>query len=234
MGKENHPDPHFQQFDSLCLNLTAALDSIDRFRSRFFPPEISGLSKDLLPFRASLEQSRQEIRKMTVLAELSEPLDIIDESIGLVLDTLEAIFTSSTKDFQETVFQVMRSFRKICRIQEKLYPIRLVSPYLNRFFLESAVHDQAERFDPKPQEGFLVGLNYFGSKDKDYARGAMSIYVPEWYDTAIEWPLVVALHGGFGHGRDFIWTCFVKPEAGDSFFCPLPQGTPRGLFSILK
>ena len=32
------------------------------------------------------------------------------------------------------------------------------------------------------------------------------MYVPEYYDAARSWPLVVALHGGSGHGRDFLWT----------------------------
>ena len=30
--------------------------------------------------------------------------------------------------------------------------------------------------------------------------------MPEYYDAASRWPLIVALHGGSGHGRGFIWT----------------------------
>jgi phospholipase/carboxylesterase len=37
-------------------------------------------------------------------------------------------------------------------------------------------------------------------------RGGFSLYVPERYDGAEAWPLVVALHGGSGQGRDFLWT----------------------------
>jgi phospholipase/carboxylesterase len=37
-------------------------------------------------------------------------------------------------------------------------------------------------------------------------RGGFSLYVPEYYDAETEWPLVVALHGGSGHGRDFLWS----------------------------
>ncbi|MEJ2133601.1 MAG: PHB depolymerase family esterase, partial [Gammaproteobacteria bacterium] len=37
-------------------------------------------------------------------------------------------------------------------------------------------------------------------------RGGFSLYVPEYWDSAKRWPLVVALHGGSGHGRDFLWT----------------------------
>ena len=32
------------------------------------------------------------------------------------------------------------------------------------------------------------------------------MYVPEYYDEGTPCPLIVALHGGSGHGRDFLWT----------------------------
>ena len=37
-------------------------------------------------------------------------------------------------------------------------------------------------------------------------RGAFSLYVPEWYDAARAWPLVVAMHGGSGNGGAFLWS----------------------------
>ena len=38
------------------------------------------------------------------------------------------------------------------------------------------------------------------------ARGGFSLYVPEAWDGQASMPLVVALHGGSGHGRDFLWS----------------------------
>jgi len=49
------------------------------------------------------------------------------------------------------------------------------------------------------------GLIHGGVENDYYARGAMSLYVPESYDGTAPLPLVVCLHGGFGHGSDFIW-----------------------------
>ncbi|MGH6998060.1 MAG: hypothetical protein ACREEO_07685, partial [Phenylobacterium sp.] len=37
-------------------------------------------------------------------------------------------------------------------------------------------------------------------------RGAFSLYVPEYYSPDRAWPLVVALHGGSGNGRAFLWS----------------------------
>lgn len=219
-------DPLFKQFDPIYIELTKTMEGISRFQRRFFPPEISRLREDLVPFRDPLKKARQEIRRMTVPAELSEPRNIIDDSIGLVLDTLEAILNASATDFQETVSQVMRSFRKICRAQEKLYPLCLTSPYLNRFFLEPGASDQVEKYDPKPQAKSLVGLHHFGVEEDYYARSTVSLYFPEYYDESKKWPLVIALHGGFGHGRDFIWSWLREARSrGFILICPTSRDT---------
>ncbi len=196
----------YRHFDPICLDLKKALAGVERFQRRLSPFEFSGSKEDLLPLRESLKQARQKVLDTAVPAELSEKTGILNDSASLVLDSLETILNASTADFQETFFQVMRARRKICQAQEKLYPLRLTFPLLNRLFMETEVYDRVDEPDPKPPEGFLVDLNHFGVEDDNYSRGAVSLYVPEYYDNQKKWPVVVALHGGSGHGRDFIWT----------------------------
>lgn len=38
------------------------------------------------------------------------------------------------------------------------------------------------------------------------SRGGFSLYVPEYYSESRAWPLVVALQGGSGNGRAFLWS----------------------------
>jgi phospholipase/carboxylesterase len=38
------------------------------------------------------------------------------------------------------------------------------------------------------------------------SRGGFSLYVPEYYSPDRAWPLVMALHGGSGNGRGFLWS----------------------------
>jgi len=38
------------------------------------------------------------------------------------------------------------------------------------------------------------------------SRGGFSLYVPEYYTPDRAWPLVMALHGGSGNGRNFLWS----------------------------
>ena len=52
-------------------------------------------------------------------------------------------------------------------------------------------------------------------------RGGFSLYVPEWCDATTPRPLVVALHGGSGHGRDFLWS-WLREARGRGFVLLAP------------
>ena len=53
---------------------------------------------------------------------------------------------------------------------------------------------------PAGQTGIFHHHNGPGS------RGGYSLYVPEYYGPDRSWPLVMALHGGSGNGRGFLWS----------------------------
>ena len=198
----DNPDSPENQFDSICKQLIEVLVRFSIFQRQFFPPEFPTLRPDLLSLQMSVKKITGELGQITAPTDQNQPWVVITDVSGLLLDALELILEASPEDMQDVVTRAMRSFRRICRIQEKLYAIRTTSPELNRFFLEPQAHDRA----PKPQHGVPLGLQHVGLENAYYARGALSLYVPESYDETVAWPLVIALHGGFGHGRDFIWT----------------------------
>jgi phospholipase/carboxylesterase len=101
---------------------------------------------------------------------------------------------------------VLASFSAHCRAQERLFPLRLALPPLSRFFAEPAWHARLAELDPEPAPGVTLGLHRGGPDEGALPRGAFSLYVPERCDGKTALPLVVALHGGFGHGHDFVWT----------------------------
>ena len=72
----------------------------------------------------------------------------------------------------------------------------------------------------------LAGHQY----DPD-ARGAVHLYVPESYTDDQALPLIVALHGGSGHGADFLWTWLREAKSrGCILLAPTSQG-PTGMSS---
>ena len=61
--------------------------------------------------------------------------------------------------------------------------------------------------DRRPETGVEgSGLFHVGLEKDSYGRGSVSFYIPDTIPRGERRPLIIALHGGFGHGRDFIWT----------------------------
>jgi phospholipase/carboxylesterase len=98
-----------------------------------------------------------------------------------------------------------RALRHAPRAQEALYPLAAKFPPVNEFFLDPALRTDPEmlaRFAGSSAEnsGIIHDHNEPGS------RGGFSLYVPEYYRESRAWPLVMALHGGSGNGRAFLWS----------------------------
>jgi phospholipase/carboxylesterase len=100
---------------------------------------------------------------------------------------------------------VFRALRDFPRAQEALYPLAAKLPPVSEFFLDPTLREDAgllARLAEPAEEntGILHDHNEPGS------RGGFSLYVPEYYAPDRAWPLVMALHGGSGNGRGFLWS----------------------------
>ena len=101
---------------------------------------------------------------------------------------------------------VFRALRHLPRAQEALYPLARNLPPVSRFFLDPAQRDDEalqKRLAEAPEQA-TTGVIHGGSEPG--ARGGFSLYVPEYYDPGVAWPVVFALHGGSGNGRAFLWS----------------------------
>jgi phospholipase/carboxylesterase len=102
------------------------------------------------------------------------------------------------------VYSILRSMRTFAHALEALYPLHRLPP-VGRYFAERPVHDRLDELDPEPAAGVSVGLHTSGSAQNVGERGGFCLYVPEYYVADRSWPLVVALHGGSGTGREYLW-----------------------------
>jgi phospholipase/carboxylesterase len=100
---------------------------------------------------------------------------------------------------------VVRALRYAPRAQEALYPLAAKLPPVSQFFIDPSLREDADllaRLAAPANEdtGILHDHNVSGN------RGGFSLYVPEYYSPDRPWPLVMALHGGSGNGRGFLWS----------------------------
>ena len=126
--------------------------------------------------------------------------------LGAACDAALGAFAGLRKTLQQSgdVRDVYRALRLLPKGLEALYPLAAVLPPVNRFFLDPSLRSDAAvqaRFLGAPAQDD-TGVMQFGEKE----RGGFWLYVPENYVRDRAWPLVTALHGGSGTGRQFLWS----------------------------
>jgi phospholipase/carboxylesterase len=185
-----------------------ALSALEVAERRLHPPEFPELRRALSLSRERLERALEAFRAAqpddAALRDFHEHF-----AAGATL-TLEALarFVDPGPP-HEAAMRILGALGSHRRAQAVLYPRREVWPAIGRWVLEAPLReaDSARSraiSESAPRRDFEVG--HFEAPAAQADRGGFSLYVPEWWDGASPWPLVVALHGGSGHGREFLWT----------------------------
>ena len=95
-----------------------------------------------------------------------------------------------------------------------LYPVAAMLPPVSRFFLDrDARHDESLLDTLARADAARDDVGILHADNDRGMRGGFSLYVPEYYDPNETYPLIVALHGGSGHGRDFLMTWLVSARS---------------------
>jgi len=212
------------EFDRLCSDLIEALQAFESLQRRFDPGIIPHLCDEIRPVAEQLEHALDRVPP----AAPDSAREALRNAAELTVTSLQLFITSA--GFEESLIAVRKAQRKIGRAQEVLYPVRHTFPVVDRFFIEPPMSGRIDNRDPGAHSNDDVGLMHVGMDDHPYARGSFSLYVPESYHNSESFPLVVALHGGWGHGRDFLWLWL--REARSRRFLLLSPSSQRITWSI--
>lgn len=157
---------------------------------------------------------------MERIGHVDEPLRAARADVSLDADDEDAAHLAAASDAAlaafdgvraafrdgDDLYALFRALRFLPRAQEALYPLAHRLAPVNSFFVAPALRDDAEALatravPPRPGE---TGVMHVGNEPG--SRGGFSLYVPETYSPDRAWPLVIALHGGSGNGRGFLWS----------------------------
>ena len=195
----------------------SALHALEVAFRRIAPTGFEALREGTRPVRERLAAAVPVLLDAEVPDGLSGLRDQLREGAELLLTGLDGAMAPVPE-------KILGAMRDHARAQAALYPLRTVFPPLGRFFAEPACWPDLVRLDPEPREGVRVGI-YNADGAGGEARGGFVLYVPERWDGEASWPLVVALHGGAGHGASFLWT-WLREARSRGFFLLSP--TSRG------
>ncbi len=185
--------------------LLTALDALAHASRHLHPQNLEHLVAQIDAFATPLRQGADRFEEVTWPPHLERFRDHITGAAGEALGAVDAM--SSCLEQANPVLAAYQAMGAATRAMERLYPVSFMLPPVSRFFLNDAGRDddalagRLEVADPGRED---VGVMH--ARNGPGERGGFSLYVPEYYDGGEAWPLVIALHGGSGHGRGFLWT----------------------------
>jgi phospholipase/carboxylesterase len=186
--------------------LLRTLDRVEWVQRHLHPPRAARLAEALAPSRDEVSRVLCALDGFDWPVELSFMRERLHEVARQTLD-LVMRFIAAARSPHEPI-GLFRALRPFARIQEALYPLAPVLEPVSLWFLEPGRRERTVLTSLQGAVGRVdearVGVLHT-SNERD-TRGGFSLYVPEQWDGRAPMPLVVALHGGHGHGRDFLWS----------------------------
>lgn len=181
--------------------LLQSLEALAYVARHLHPPVFGRVMHEIGAPEAALQAVRAQLGEWPEnFAEVRRLLDAAGDA------TLNAF--AGLRDVQQgngDFVAVIRALRYMPRAQEALYPLAAKFPPVSDFFLDPALRDDEDLKEKLARpETAMTGIIH--GDNKPGSRGSFSVYVPEYYEPDRAWPLVVALHGGSGNGRNFLWS----------------------------
>jgi phospholipase/carboxylesterase len=198
MAEPSAIDGEFADLQVLLPALLRALEGLAFIARHLNPPEIAAAVRATAEREADLRTARPRLDAWPErLAPLREPLSNASDA---ALAAFEGLGEASD------VRGVFRALRLLPRADEALYPLAAALEPVSRYFLDPPSRDDAALLARIDETEDREGTGIFHADHENGARGGFSVYVPEYYHPDRAWPLVMALHGGSGNGRAFLWS----------------------------
>ena len=207
----DEPDPLVAGITRLVPETLRSMEALEIAQRNMHPPRVPQLAEFIKPFHDSLIGNVQGFADLEFPEHMQGFQDRLAKAAEYVRRACDGLINHDAE-----MGNTMRAMRAICRAQETLYPIAALMSPVNQYFLEEPLRTNAE-FAEQIATGAdrdEVGLKHAANGRDE--RAGFSLFVPEWWDGTSELSLVMALHGGTGHGSDFIWS-WLREARGRGF-----------------
>src|SRR5579885_236836 len=189
----------------------------------FYAARLADLQNELLEFLRAFESIQEEIRPGVLsacqarivsvvrdmfrrfeadFAPMTPPDAMAEVHRGLPISVRElgkAYELFMTQPGPQWTLTYLQSRAAFCRGLYQLYDLRDRLPAAASHFVIA----QGDAPAPHPPDGIARG---FIRRSRNDERSDYTLYIPEDYSPDRPMPLIVALHGGYGHGYEYVWT----------------------------
>ena len=211
-----------QQLGVLGPALLGVLSGFEQVARQLDPPRIAALREALRPRVERLRRAAEALRAIPT----PEPMRPLAEQLGEAVQHAERagrLFVEPDAS-GDPIASVLGAMHAHCCAQQATFPLREVFPTFDRYFIEPRFEERLPALRSAAESEARTGL--FNASNEPGQRGGFSLYVPESYVADRTWPLIVALHGGSGHGADFIWSWLREARGRDHILlAPTSRGS---------
>lgn len=181
---------------------------------------------------AHLTESQAQLRQATgdlfsalttELSALSPPPsekdfhEKLSQAVKYCADAYATFLGGAGRQFAEAFLQ---SRQALCRGLYLLYELRARLPLIQEYWVLPEARPALATLETQaPDAAVPVGLTH---RERTGAHHEYSLYVPEYYTPQRSWPLIVCLHGGYGHGNEYIWT-WLRPAKSRGYLLLSPK-----------
>ena len=181
--------------------LLQSLEALGFVARHLNPPDFGRVMHEIGTPEAALQAARGNLAEWPAqFADVRAALDAASEAALAAFTGLRAVERG-----QGDLVAVFRALRHAPRAQEALYPLAAKFPPVSDFFLDPAMRDD-EALLARLAQPASDNTGVIHDHNEPGSRGGFSCYVPEYCTRDRAWPLVMALHGGSGNGRNFLWS----------------------------
>lgn len=184
--------------------LLTVLEALDWVARNLHPPDVPALAEAVAGLGPPFERARESFGGFAFSGRATQLKACLVESADHARRALAGIAQAATEEHGRAAYRAMG---QRTRAVAALYPLAPALAPVNRYFVDREQRgDEALLAALAGADGGRDNVGVMHHENGRDQRGGWSLYVPENYDEGSSYPLVCALHGGSGHGRDFLWT----------------------------
>ncbi len=210
------------------IPLLQAMDTLTWARQRLEPYRIDLIVNAIRDNSETLEAALASLRSGKWPSELKTFRDIIERTATATLGAYNGLKEAAELNGFDALWRAHRSIKEHILAERTLYTVADISTPISQYYLPQEYRETKDLIAKieaaADQDASLGGITeHLIQNGKNQTE--CTVYIPEYLDPTVAAPVVLALHGGKGNGKDFIWNWLPAARAfGTVLIAPNSRG----------